>query len=348
MAGLNTDALENFLVRNAPATTQATKDQKWSEIKRRIFYQDRFTETKSHTELFKRNAAVTFIPGIDNNGHANSGWFPVYMTPLVCLLCFVGLLYTCAGHPRVGLILGVWFLAMILPILFLAQTVYSRYALAAVTPLLFFGEILLGDLTCFEIAIARPAMRRLALGGTYFVLLAWPVKELATAGFSWKNQTLTDTYVSTNGGVRGDRYQYLTGWTAGGPTRDAIVYLQKKARENPKRDLVIITDGTWGTPADALWVYLSPEPNVKLYWTDGLLQRAGAGGTFTLRGNKWLFPPRMPVRITPGTTTYYVINDPFQDAPALEAIRRSGVNFGAPLTFKGVGDENVQVLPVFP
>ena len=65
-------------------------------------------------------------------------------------------------------------------------------------------------------------------------VIGWPMKEMATQSSNWWEQTLTAR----------DRYQYITGWTQGYGTRQAVVtFLKTWAKDKP---VVVITDGGLG------------------------------------------------------------------------------------------------------
>jgi hypothetical protein len=315
------------------ANTPATTSELLAEIKRRVMYQEKFTQVDTtRLALASRNAFITFIPAWNTAGHQDSGWLPLYMTPLVLYTCLGGFVYAAIRQRRVLIILLAWALVLLGPVMFLMETVYSRYVLAGVPPLLFAGALLVGDTMA---ALPRKWGWTIAVG-MWAALLVMPVMEFGRQLFRWQDQTLTWT-----GRVRGDRYQYLTGWTAGYGTEGAIEHLEKIARENPKKPIVVITTNAWGTPADALWVYLSREPNIKLYFVDGrrVLRPGREAATYLLKDDKWLFPPEQPVRFPPEAAVYFVSNDPVHadiDAPAAQVYRAANTNFPAPTVFPGV------------
>jgi len=166
--------------------------------------------------------------------------------------------------------------------------------------------------------------------------------------FDWREQTLTW------GGrdVLADRYQYLTGWSAGLATREAIAFLEQKARENPGKPMVIVTTNGWGTPADAVWVYLSREKNVQLYYTvtKALLRPGPEGGTYRLQDDKWLFTPERSVRLPAGAPVYFVTNDPVHAdvaVPAAAYYKDANPSLPPPQRFYGVEGDKGERVAVF-
>lgn len=116
-----------------------TGGEVWTELRRRIMYQAKFTDAGSgRGELAKRNAFVTFVPGHNEQGQPNSGWLPLYMTPGVFGVSVLGFIYA-LRRPRVFLLLLAWLVLLLGPVIFLGETVFSRYVLAAVPPLLVGG-----------------------------------------------------------------------------------------------------------------------------------------------------------------------------------------------------------------
>ncbi len=313
-----------------------------AEVKQRIMFRSDFTRAEAgQLALARRNALAAYIPGWNEDGNPNSGWLPLYLTPLVCAMCLAGLVYTVIRQRQMAFLLVVWVLVMQAPVVLLVENIYSRYLLAGVPPLLFAGALLLGDTTVLLRGVKMRALGWMGAAVLWGGLLWMPVREVGIQLFDWTRQTLTYTLIYKGQRVTSDRYQYLTGWTAGCGTQDAIHFLQRLARAHPDQPMVIVTTNAWGTPADAVWVYLSQEPNVRLYFTDArtILRPGVAPGTYLLKDDKWLFPPERPVHIAPNVPVYFVTNDPVHadvDVPAWPYYRSANPNLSAPRSFNGI------------
>ncbi len=333
------------------AEKTATPTDLANEIKRRIFYQDSFMgDAGERLNIASRNLRLAFIPrwiGGDPR-EPSSGWLYVYMTPPLYGLGLAGLAYLAFRQPRVFILVLFWLALLLGPLLFLANTIYSRYVLAGVPPLLYAAAALLADVTAMYIA-GMPKKPILGAGVALLLwgmVIAWPIKEIQTQATDWSHQTLT-----ARGEARSDRYQYISGWTAGYATRDAIAYLQDAAKGGP---IAVITTDAWGTPADALWVYLAGKPNVQVFFTDDsrVLRPGTETGTYRLKEDKWLFSPDHPVHFAADAKVFFVTNDPVHaatDVPATTFFFRPNPNLGPPKTFYGVegrAGEGVSVFPV--
>jgi len=305
------------------------------EVKRRVFYQENFTASESRAAIAGRNFLWVFVPGRNKDGEWDSGWLYLYLTPPVFFLCLAGLVYLAArGQWKVLALLLAWLAVTLGPVIVLGNVVFSRYVLSAVPPLLIGGAYLMADL-CREAFNRLPAAAATpAVIALWAAAILWPMKDMATQATNWWDQTLTAR----------DRYQYITGWTAGYGTRKAITDLRGWATAGP---LVVITDGGWGTPADALWVYLSHSPNVSLFFTDNprpvlVPASADAGAlpdTYRLRRDKWLFSKVEDVHLPPGVPVLYLTNDPVHADPELPAevyLQAANPNLRLEKTFNGV------------
>jgi hypothetical protein len=324
-----------------------TNQELQAEVKRRIMYQAEFTQAgNGRLALMERNAFVTFIPAWNAEGNPNSGWLPWYMTPLIFAMCLAGLMYAALRQRTLFVIQLVWALVLLGPVVIMVENFFSRYVLAGVPPLLFAGALLLGDTTM--VLWKKRMFGRIGALALWGVLLFMPGREVAVQMFDWTHQTL----LWGGRGVRADRYQYLTGWTAGLGTRGAVAFLQKQARENPDKPLVIVTTNGWGTPPDAVWAYLSREKNVQLYFTDSktILRPGLERGTYRLKDDKWLYPPERNVKIAADAPVYFVTNDPVHadvDVPATAFYKDGNPNLPPPRTFYGIDGKEGEGVAVF-
>ena len=327
-----------------PGTPVPTdSDLRRMELKRRVLYQSQFTESVDRLKIARDNSLATFIPTttrpaarLDAPTNAAAvpvtGWFYFYLTPGVYAAGILGLVWLCVR--RQWLVLGLllaWLVVMLAPVLLLSAVIYSRYTLAGAIPLLLAGAYLVTDLLGLIFTSGMPKAVNWSLAGlTMVVLGVIPMRDMGRQSHDWENQTLTER----------DRYQYITGWPAGQASQRAIQFLSIVASESP---ITVITDHHWGTPSDALWVYLSRKPNVRLYYiswlgTEPILQRA-ADGTVKLRADKWLYTKPESVRLSPEVPVLFLTHDPLGDSPAVQNLRKTNPNLPQEIPFYGVGDE---------
>jgi 4-amino-4-deoxy-L-arabinose transferase-like glycosyltransferase len=309
-----------------PAATLTTGDLA-AEVKRRVFYQDNFAKTASPLAIAARNLHLTFIPGHNDRGAITSGWLFYYLTPPVYLASLLGFLYLAWRRQWLLLtFLFFWILITMGPVILLGNVIFSRYILAGIPPFLIAAAFLFGDFmgitfTRFERAPAVPWIAATIVSLALFVpcLIA-----IGTQSSRWTRQTLTAA----------DNYQYISGWPAGSATENAISYLASLSTEGP---LIVITDNGWGTPADALWVRLSGNPNIHLYYTDRptiLDPVESSANTYWLRRDKWLFPPYEKVTLGSDIPILYVTTE--RDGPALKRLSAHNPNISLDETFNGI------------
>ena len=124
-----------------------------AELKRRILYQSEFTSGKeTRWDVTRRNFLATFIPKRDVNAdgsvaaYPEEGWLFYYMTPGVYAASLLGLAYLAVRRQwRVLLFLLGWIVLMLGPPVVMGNSIFSRYVLAGVLPLLVAGAYLLAD-----------------------------------------------------------------------------------------------------------------------------------------------------------------------------------------------------------
>jgi hypothetical protein len=206
---------------------------------------------------------------------------------------------------------------MLGPIVLLSAVLRSRYTLAGAIPLLLAAAYLVVDLLGVILSLQVPAVLRWLLAALLLAGLGlMPLRELNRQTHDWSHQTLTTERPFP------DRDQYITGWTAGLATQRAIQFIRILAADTP---VVVITDNGWGTPSDALWVYLARVPNVQLYYISWrgqkpLLPPAGDDAVL-LRQDKWLYTPAAPVKLDPNIPVLFLTKDPL-DGPSAEKVLR--------------------------
>jgi hypothetical protein len=324
------------------------------ELKRRILYQTQFTAGKtSMGELAARNFNKAFVPSHRTEAGGRSelptaGWMFLYLTPAVYFACILGGFYLAfRGEWMAFFFLLAWAVLMLGPPIVMGNVIYSRYVLAGVPPLMIAAACLLTDTLVWVVSRRGPGWvtwpaAALLLGG----MLLIPLREIGDQTKYWSKQYLTQQ----------DRYQYITGWTSGLATRMAIRTLARDAAKGP---IVVITDAGWGNPTDAAWVYLSENPNVRLYWRNPQLdgpvvlkpvrqnyvttEPPTPADGYLLREDKFLFTKPHVVAFPEGAPVFLLTNDPVHtpsgDVPAEEYFRRSNPNLGPAISFNGVDSE---------
>src|SRR5262249_45822067 len=108
-----------------------------------------------------------------------------------------------------------------------------------------------------------------------------------------------------------DRWQYVSGWPAGGATERAVSWLRAEAGREP---LIVLTGAISGNPGDSLWVLLRGQPGVSLYTTarylDGPLLKPDAVGGVSLLGDFRAGEPERSVVLPKDLPVYFVATDP--------------------------------------
>ena len=318
-----------------------------SEIRARVLYQDKFTAGDvSRAGILLRNAKSVFVPTWKGD-LPETGWLYLYMTWPMYMASIAGLAWIGARRQwRVLALLGLWLVLMLGVPMVLGTVLRSRYIVAGVLPLLIAAAYFAVEMLGLALS-SRRAWLGWGIAIVLFAgLLVLPLLEIVKQGTTWWKQTLT----------REDRYQHVTGWTAGLATMKAIDFVRNFA---PRGPVVVITNDGWGTPADAEWVYLSVLPNVSIYYTNHtgdypLLMPAPSGerDTFMLKKNKWLYTPEeavhIPLSALDAPVVLYLTNDPVYtaDGPvdAKTFLQRKNPNLAEVETFSNVGADSDRVV----
>jgi 4-amino-4-deoxy-L-arabinose transferase-like glycosyltransferase len=253
-------------------------------------------------------ATIRSVPGADPEtgfaAPAEAGWLWVYLTPPVEILGLLGLLLLLGRREtRIFRFLAGWSALSLLPLL-PSPLPYSRYALFCVPPLLLAAALLATSaIEALRGRIASPSLRA-ALAGLFVAAIAiWPALSLSAQIRTPERQRF----------VKADRWQFVSGWPAGGATREAIRALRAIAsRENA---IVVVTSNTAGVPTDAVWVEFDGEPGISVFfidWADRLpvLHSPAAPGWVLLRAQFHHFDPRtVMVRLPPRVPVFFVVAD---------------------------------------
>ena len=212
-------------------------------MKRRVLYQDSFTNTEDRSRIATRNLEWTFIPETNDQGTPISGWLYYYLTPGVFFAGLLGLICLVVRRQwRLLIVLIAWMFLMMGPVVLLGNTVYSRAIFWRGAAAAHRRGVCCGGCDGGDAGHPVCRERQAVAVGTLLVLLVglvlMPMREISRQVVNWPHQTLTAK----------DNYQYISGWTAGYATKHAIGMLDELAKIGP---IVVITDNGWGTPADA-------------------------------------------------------------------------------------------------
>ena len=300
-----------------------------AELQRRVMYQQGFAPPMGLGERMgqiKENVLKVLVPDrLWGESDPARGWLWVYLTPGVLGLFGVGVVWM--GVRRQWRVLGFlagWVGLILGPVVVFGTVMFPRYALAGVLPMLVVVGYLLADVmgwmlnACLTGPLPRKAWHTVMAAGLVGVVIVWPMRDMRMQASRWWAMPM----------VEQDRYQYVTGWPAGGGTREAIGTLREAAGRGP---IVVITNDGWGTPGDAVWAYLEKVPGVSVYYVSGAggpVRGAGLGKLW-LREKKWTYTPARVVELPVGAEVYYVSADPVYTGtgprPAAEMLEAEGV-----------------------
>jgi len=311
------------------------------ELKTRILYQDQFTSgDDSRVSVILHNAQSVFIPTW-KDGEPVTGWLYLYLTPPVYAAGVAGLIWLGVRRQwKILALLLVWIGLMLGAPTVLGTVLRSRYIVAGVPPLLLAASFFVAEMLGLALSLRRTAIGWLLTGLLFAGLLILPIRQIAKQGTTWWTQTLTQE----------DRFQHITGWTAGLATMKAIDFVRHFVPRAPAGGVVVLTNDGWGTPADAEWVYLANVPKVTLYYTNHkanypLLMPApnAPADTCMVKKDKWLYTPEVPVHIDrQQTVVLYMNNDPVYTAggpvDADTYFRRRNPNLVKVQTFYNAGE----------
>ena len=188
------------------------------------------------TEILK-NPSDSLIPHL---GYIRS-WF-INLFPLTTLLLAVwGMWATFKKNKKASLILLVWSIVPLLIVSSIARVFTARYILFTLPPLFIFGGFGLKELTKFK-------WFPLVLATSLIVPL-WIDKLLLT--------TPEKAPLPKN-----ERSGYLEEWTAGQGIREIAQYVKSEKQKNPSQNILVGTEGFFGTLPDGLQIYLSDIPGI--------------------------------------------------------------------------------------
>lgn len=336
------------------------------ELKRRVLYQAQFSEpvpVAERVRLAQTNLVHAFLPVKAGGDGAwaikwDEGWFWVHLTwPVYALVLAAVPWMVWRGQGKLLVLLLVWSFLMLGPLLLLGSVVRSRYAVAGAVPLVIMASYVLADgLTMVAVWMARRGSSGWEIGGVVVgllvIVMGLGVVRVSQQVFWPYAEAMTDA----------EDYEYRTGWTAGLATTAAVKFL---SRPELGKVAVITTNG-WG-PADALWVYLTRIPKLRVYYVDdhtekpilrkvgGAVKEEGTGGgveAYWMKSDKWLYEPERAVTL-PEMPIVFVCPDPiYAGSGELDAVKvLSGLNRfdGEAITFENPAgrDGHVDRIRVF-
>lgn len=169
-------------------------------------------------------------------------WFWALVPGSILIGALAGVFLGWPKYWREFLLLGAWCIFPLLVEAEYAKVFTSRYILFTVPPL-----FVLAGLALSEIKL-KPLVRLLTIGAVAFPAL-WIDYLLLTQP---QNAPLP----------RVERSGYLELWTAGTGIREVAEYIKKEHEKDPNQQIVVGTEGYFGTLPDGLMIYVSDIPNV--------------------------------------------------------------------------------------
>lgn len=183
-------------------------------------------------------------------------YFTVYLTWPIFLLAVFSLALQFKNFNKKYFILQTYFFIPAFILLGAAGTGFSRYYLFCATPLLLWAALTLTWL--WDVL-----NERLSSKSFYAVLTVLPFALFSPAAmFDYKLMTQPEKAPF----IEYDRYQYVGSQFSGYGVPEAIAFFRETAAD---KKITILTTFNWGNPADAIYVYLSDHPNIRIhmaYW----------------------------------------------------------------------------------
>jgi hypothetical protein len=222
-----------------------------------------------------------------------AAWLWTYMTPPVFLLAVVSLAGLLRKREwRVALFLLGWIAAIVLPLAFFGQFLFSRYGVMTAIPLL----------ASIGLFLDRIELRGRTAAILTIALLLWPVRDLVRQARDWRTQPLVPL----------DRSQYVTGWPAGAAIEKAIGLLDRQAKKEP---LWLLIPRNEGNPMDVLWLHFARSPDVRAFsvgdiFTESLLRPGISPGTVLMDSDPRRREPARSVARPAGIPIFHVSPEP--------------------------------------
>ncbi|MGB9911246.1 MAG: ArnT family glycosyltransferase [Microgenomates group bacterium] len=173
-------------------------------------------------------------------------WFPNLFTWPILSLSILGFFWGMIKKPKETLVLGSWCLLPLIIQSFIAKVFNSRYLLFTIFPLIIFGGFFLERILGFfkRLGFIKIILVLLiffpALKYDFFILTS-PAKAPLTTEM---------------------RRGYLSDWTSGWGIKEVKDYLKDVLKK--EKEIVVGTEGFWGTLPDGLQIYFDKEPRIKI------------------------------------------------------------------------------------
>jgi 4-amino-4-deoxy-L-arabinose transferase-like glycosyltransferase len=170
-------------------------------------------------------------------------WFSA-MGPIgLIFLALIGLILNFKKYIKYVLILGVWFLAPFIYEAEFAKSFTLRYILFLVPPLYVF---------------AAGAFNKFSGKWKYLTILALIIFAVQAGIFDY---FLLTNPQKANFPTR-ERMGYFQEWTSGIGIKEAANYIRNKHNENPSKQIIVGTEGYFGTLPDGFMMYVQDLPNI--------------------------------------------------------------------------------------
>ncbi len=175
--------------------------------------------------------------------HRALQWIGIMGPWAVYLLAVFGLLTTARKHYREKILLVIWFLVPLLVQAMYAKAFTARYILFVLPPLYILGGSF----------FASRKKSLLKLGALVLALFV-------SQALIYDKQLLTNPEKAHL--PRSERSGYLEEWTAGTGIKEVADFIKEEHSKDPQKQIVIGTEGFFGTLPDGLQMYLEGVPNV--------------------------------------------------------------------------------------
>lgn len=175
-------------------------------------------------------------------------WLPILLTIPGFVLVVGGIISALISRNKYAVIILFWSLAPLSAWLFLLKATFTaRYILFTIIPL----YILAAYFTDFLVQRLKNKFRILGYSAIVLIILIF------SSIFNY--QLLTDPFNLNL--PRGEKRGYFEDWTAGYGFVEIADYLKEQSKDG---EIIVGTEGSFGTLPDGLWIYLDKAPNITI------------------------------------------------------------------------------------